>query len=85
MNIHVYLTMKVVTHYLLKVMNYENTTYNDAHIPNVSNTFIFHFYPGVFITKGDVGVGTIVGSAVFNILVVIGLCGILAGEVHTCR
>lgn len=36
---------------------------------------------GVFITKGDVGVGTIVGSAVFNILVVIGLCGILAGEV----
>lgn len=66
----------------LKLMNYENTTYNDTHIPNVSNIFIFHFYPGVFITKGDVGVGTIVGSAVFNILVVIGLCGILAGEVH---
>lgn len=64
----------------LKVMNYENTTYNDTHIPNVSNTFIF--FPGVFITKGDVGVGTIVGSAVFNILFVIGLCGILAGEVH---
>ncbi|XP_061174388.1 sodium/potassium/calcium exchanger 4-like [Saccostrea echinata] len=38
---------------------------------------------GVFITKGDVGVGTIVGSAVFNILCVIGLCGILAGEVVT--
>lgn len=36
----------------------------------------------MFITKGDVGVGTIVGSAVFNILVVIGLCGILAGEVN---
>ncbi|XP_061784139.2 sodium/potassium/calcium exchanger 3 isoform X1 [Nerophis lumbriciformis] len=33
---------------------------------------------GVFITKGDVGVGTIVGSAVFNILVIIGLCGIFA-------
>uniref|UniRef100_A0AAZ1XZL9 Sodium/calcium exchanger membrane region domain-containing protein n=1 Tax=Oreochromis aureus TaxID=47969 RepID=A0AAZ1XZL9_OREAU len=31
---------------------------------------------GVFITKGDVGVGTIVGSAVFNILVIIGICGI---------
>ncbi|KAF3842446.1 hypothetical protein F7725_024397 [Dissostichus mawsoni] len=27
---------------------------------------------GVFITKGDVGVGTIVGSAVFNILCIIG-------------
>ncbi|KAK1882560.1 Sodium/potassium/calcium exchanger 3 [Dissostichus eleginoides] len=35
---------------------------------------------GVFITKGDVGVGTIVGSAVFNILVIIGLCGIFAGH-----
>lgn len=35
----------------------------------------------VFITKGDVGVGTIVGSAVFNILVIIGLCGIFAGQV----
>ncbi|XP_067374832.1 sodium/potassium/calcium exchanger 3 isoform X1 [Channa argus] len=35
---------------------------------------------GVFITKGDVGVGTIVGSAVFNILVIIGICGIFAGR-----
>ncbi|KAK2849039.1 hypothetical protein Q5P01_008873 [Channa striata] len=35
---------------------------------------------GVFITKGDVGVGTIVGSAVFNILVIIGICGIFAGQ-----
>uniref|UniRef100_UPI003B5B9B0C sodium/potassium/calcium exchanger 3-like isoform X2 n=1 Tax=Eucyclogobius newberryi TaxID=166745 RepID=UPI003B5B9B0C len=35
---------------------------------------------GVFITKGDVGVGTIVGSAVFNVLVIIGLCGIFAGQ-----
>nr|XP_057942150.1 sodium/potassium/calcium exchanger 3 [Doryrhamphus excisus]XP_057942151.1 sodium/potassium/calcium exchanger 3 [Doryrhamphus excisus] len=38
---------------------------------------------GVFITKGDVGVGTIVGSAVFNILVIIGLCGIFAGQTVT--
>ncbi|XP_055014995.1 sodium/potassium/calcium exchanger 3-like [Boleophthalmus pectinirostris] len=35
---------------------------------------------GVFITKGDVGVGTIVGSAVFNVLVIIGLCGIFSGQ-----
>ncbi|MBN3313994.1 NCKX4 protein, partial [Atractosteus spatula] len=35
---------------------------------------------GVFITKGDVGVGTIVGSAVFNILVIIGVCGLFAGQ-----
>uniref|UniRef100_A0AAR2JT78 Sodium/calcium exchanger membrane region domain-containing protein n=1 Tax=Pygocentrus nattereri TaxID=42514 RepID=A0AAR2JT78_PYGNA len=39
---------------------------------------------GVFITKGDVGVGTIVGSAVFNILCIIGVCGIFAGHVCTC-
>lgn len=37
---------------------------------------------GVFITKGDVGVGTIVGSAVFNILCIIGVCGIFAGQVN---
>lgn len=36
---------------------------------------------GVFITKGDVGVGTIVGSAVFNILVIIALCALFAGQV----
>ncbi|XP_048885654.1 sodium/potassium/calcium exchanger 3 isoform X1 [Brienomyrus brachyistius] len=38
---------------------------------------------GVFITKGDLGVGTIVGSAVFNILVIIGVCGIFAGQTVT--
>lgn len=38
-------------------------------------------YPGVFITHGDVGVGTIVGSAVFNILCIIGVCGLFAGQV----
>ncbi|XP_060151191.1 sodium/potassium/calcium exchanger 4 isoform X4 [Globicephala melas] len=36
---------------------------------------------GVFITHGDVGVGTIVGSAVFNILCIIGVCGLSAGQV----
>lgn len=35
---------------------------------------------GVFIARGDIGVGTIVGSAVFNLLFVIGLCGLLAGK-----
>ncbi|XP_065128048.2 sodium/potassium/calcium exchanger 3 isoform X1 [Paramisgurnus dabryanus] len=35
---------------------------------------------GVFITKGDLGLGTIVGSAVFNILVIIGVCGIFSGQ-----
>lgn len=43
---------------------------------------LWHPPSGVFITKGDVGVGTIVGSAVFNILVIIGLSGIFAGQVE---
>ncbi|XP_022118341.1 sodium/potassium/calcium exchanger 3 [Pieris rapae] len=36
---------------------------------------------GTFITEGDIGVGTIVGSAVFNILAVAACCGIGAGMV----
>jgi Ca2+/Na+ antiporter len=34
---------------------------------------------GTFVTKGDLGVGTIVGSAVFNILAVGACCGLGAG------
>jgi Ca2+/Na+ antiporter len=34
---------------------------------------------GTFVTKGDMGLGTIVGSAVFNILAVGAACGIMAG------
>ncbi|CAD7087881.1 unnamed protein product [Hermetia illucens] len=36
---------------------------------------------GTFITKGDIGVGTIVGSAVFNILAVPACCGLFAGHI----
>uniref|UniRef100_A0A668UEE9 Sodium/potassium/calcium exchanger 5 n=1 Tax=Oreochromis aureus TaxID=47969 RepID=A0A668UEE9_OREAU len=33
---------------------------------------------GVFVTKGDIGVSTIVGSAVYNLLGICGACGLLA-------
>ncbi|XP_067005325.1 sodium/potassium/calcium exchanger 4 isoform X3 [Anabrus simplex] len=36
---------------------------------------------GTFITEGDIGVGTIVGSAVFNVLAVPACCGLFAGKV----
>jgi Ca2+/Na+ antiporter len=36
---------------------------------------------GIFVAKGDVGVGTIVGSAVFNIVCVIGMCGMFVNGV----
>ncbi|XP_065808715.1 sodium/potassium/calcium exchanger 1 isoform X2 [Labrus bergylta] len=35
---------------------------------------------GVFISRSNVGIGTIVGSAVFNILFVIGMCAIFSRE-----
>lgn len=53
------------------------------YLPVFFSSLLALFFSGVFITKGDVGVGTIVGSAVFNVLVIIGLCGIFAGQVHT--
>lgn len=37
---------------------------------------------GTFITEGDLGVGTIVGSAVFNILAVPACCGLFANQVN---
>lgn len=36
---------------------------------------------GTFITEGDLGVGTVVGSAVFNILAVPACCGLVANMV----
>ena len=36
---------------------------------------------GVFLAKSNVGVGTIVGSAVFNILFVIGMCALVSKDV----
>jgi len=35
---------------------------------------------GTFITETDLGIGTIVGTAVFNIFGVIAACGIFAGK-----
>lgn len=42
--------------------------------------YIF-FVSGVFITKNDIGTGTILGSAVFNVLFVIGICALYSGHV----
>lgn len=35
---------------------------------------------GVIVAKGDVGTGTVVGSAVYNVLFVIAICGLYAGR-----
>jgi len=36
---------------------------------------------GVFIAKDDIGLGAVVGSAIFNIMFVISLCALFAGSV----
>ena len=42
---------------------------------------LFTSFIGVFIAHSDVGIGTIVGSAVFNILFVIGMCAVVSAGV----
>lgn len=39
---------------------------------------LFTSLMAVFVSKDDIGFGTIVGSAVFNVLFVIGICGVFA-------
>lgn len=45
-----------------------------------SSPEFFESIVGSFITEGDIGIGTIVGSAVFNILAVVAVCGLLSGK-----
>ncbi|KRF80532.1 sodium/potassium/calcium exchanger 5 isoform X1 [Drosophila virilis] len=40
---------------------------------------LFVAFVGTFITKGDIGIGTIVGSSVFNVLGIGAVCGICTG------
>ncbi|XP_054722699.1 sodium/potassium/calcium exchanger 4-like [Uloborus diversus] len=44
-----------------------------------SSPELFSSVIGAFITEGDIGVGTVVGSAVFNILAVTGAAGLAVG------
>jgi K+-dependent Na+/Ca+ exchanger-like protein len=43
--------------------------------PELASSFM-----GTFISKSDVGLGTIIGSAVFNILIIIGATALVVGE-----
>lgn len=46
----------------------------------VSSPDLFINVVGTFITEGDIGVGTVVGSAVFNVLAVPACCGLFAKQ-----
>ncbi|XP_039500170.1 sodium/potassium/calcium exchanger 4 isoform X1 [Drosophila santomea] len=39
---------------------------------------LFVNFVGTFVTNGDIGLGTIVGSSVFNVLAIAGVCGIFS-------
>jgi len=39
---------------------------------------LFISFIGTFISKSEIGFGTIIGSAVFNVLFVIGMCAIFS-------
>lgn len=52
-------------------------------IKNVNCSKRLSFYmSGVFVTKGDIGVSTIVGSAVYNLLGICAACGLLTSMVQ---
>lgn len=40
---------------------------------------------GTFVTEGDLGVGAVVGSAVFNVLAVPACCGLFANMVSVSK
>jgi len=42
---------------------------------------LFTSFIGVFIARSNVGIGTIVGSAVFNVVFVIGACSLASAHV----
>lgn len=44
---------------------------------------VFISLVGVFVSETSTGIGAIVGSAVFNILFVIGVCGLFIAGVRT--
>ena len=49
-------------------------------IAGTSSPEFFTNIMGTFVTKSDLGIGTIVGSAVFNIFGVISVCGLFSGH-----
>lgn len=75
--------MKMVSTLGLRDERITNITCKEKKLYKNSATNFLPFDAGVFITKGDIGVGTILGSAVFNVLFVIGVCGIGAGTVRS--
>jgi solute carrier family 24 (sodium/potassium/calcium exchanger), member 3 len=49
-------------------------------ISGTSSPEFFTNIMGTFVTESDLGIGTIVGSAVFNIFGVIAVCGLFTGH-----
>lgn len=69
--------------YFMRLTHFEHKMQATFMAGATSSPELFVNVIGTFITEGDIGIGTIVGSAVFNILAVAACCGIGAGMVNT--
>lgn len=61
--------------------NWNDNPLNAPGFPPGSCLMCFALTLGVFVTKGDIGISTIVGSAVYNLLGICAACGLLASVV----
>lgn len=50
-----------------------------------SGTELFTSIIGIFITKTDIGLATIAGSTAFNVLGIVGICGLFASSIRLSR
>lgn len=70
-------SLKVISSYFKVPSDIAGATFMAV---GTSSPELFSSVIGAFITEGDIGVGTVVGSAVFNILAVTGAAGIAVGS-----
>jgi hypothetical protein len=47
-----------------------------------TNIYVLFFMKGVIFAKSDIGTGTIVGSAIFNVLFIISVCALATQTVN---
>ncbi|KFM59118.1 Sodium/potassium/calcium exchanger 4, partial [Stegodyphus mimosarum] len=68
--------LKVISSYFKVPQDIAGATFMAV---GTSSPELFSSVIGAFVTEGDIGVGTVVGSAVFNILAVTGAAGLAVG------
>lgn len=75
-------TAEVLQHYISGLHMKEDIAGATFMATASSSPELFINCVGTFVTEGDIGLGTIVGSAVFNVLAVTACCGLFANMVR---